>query len=186
MQYDTSVCIRIGLALTKQFCSVHLEHTDLSLSVEWRTLLLLYLIMRVNVRTKTHVRGFETAAPSDVSTYPLWTFEGSTGMERMPQYQKHDWSTYVAALTGVSCSIAFQYYRPQPLWIPVCWNAIFLAINAGMVGLLLKDENDARQQDQDSAALYDRVRTTFIIVFYSSTMPFFNLPPRRLSAAKMP
>lgn len=65
-------------------------------------------------------------------------------------------------MAGVSCSIAFQYYRPQPLWIPVSWNAIFLGINAGMVALLLKDENDARQQDQDSAALYDRVRLIFL------------------------
>ncbi|CAM9328538.1 unnamed protein product [Laminaria digitata] len=62
----------------------------------------------------------------------------------------------VYAAAGVSCSIAFQYYRPQPLWLPVSWNAIFLGINAGMVALLLKDENDARQQDQDSAAIYDR------------------------------
>lgn len=60
-------------------------------------------------------------------------------------------------LKGVSASIAFQYYRPQPLWIPISWNTIFLFINVGMAGLLLKEERDARQQDQDTAALYDKV-----------------------------
>lgn len=59
---------------------------------------------------------------------------------------------------GVSCSIAFQYYRPQPLWIPLSWNAIFLAINAGMVCLLLKEDHDAKRQDADAATLYDAVR----------------------------
>lgn len=59
--------------------------------------------------------------------------------------------------TGVSASIAFQYYRPQPLWIPISWNAVFLAINVGMVGLILKEESDAKQQDRDTAAIYDMV-----------------------------
>lgn len=62
----------------------------------------------------------------------------------------------VYAAAGVSCSIAFQYFRPEPLWIPISWNTVFLGINAGMVGLLLKEENDARQQDKDAATLYDQ------------------------------
>ncbi|CAM9481961.1 unnamed protein product [Ascophyllum nodosum] len=62
------------------------------------------------------------------------------------------------AATGISCSIAFQYFRPQPLWIPISWNAIFLGINAGMVALLLKERHDAGHQDKESAALYDQAR----------------------------
>ncbi|CAN0355341.1 unnamed protein product [Pylaiella littoralis] len=65
----------------------------------------------------------------------------------------------VYAAAGVSASIAFQYYRPQPLWIPISWNFFFLAINVGMVGLILKERSDAeQQQDGDTAAIYD---TTF-------------------------
>lgn len=60
----------------------------------------------------------------------------------------------------MSASIAFQYYRPQPLWIPISWNTIFLFINVGMVGLLLKEERDAKQQDEDTATLYDKVVAT--------------------------
>lgn len=59
--------------------------------------------------------------------------------------------------SGVSASIAFQYYRPQPLWIPISWNAVFLLINVGMAGLLLKEESDAKQQDEDTATIYDKV-----------------------------
>lgn len=57
----------------------------------------------------------------------------------------------------MSASIAFQYYRPQPLWIPISWNVIFLGINVGMVGLILKEESDAKEQDRDTAAIYDMV-----------------------------
>ncbi|CAM9481891.1 unnamed protein product [Ascophyllum nodosum] len=60
------------------------------------------------------------------------------------------------AAAGISCSIAFQYFCPQPLWIPIAWNAIFLGINAGMVALLLKERHDASQQDKESATLYDQ------------------------------
>ncbi|CAM9344113.1 unnamed protein product [Ectocarpus sp. 8 AP-2014] len=62
----------------------------------------------------------------------------------------------VYAAAGVSASIVFQYYRPQPLWIPISWNFVFLAINVGMAGVLLKEERDATRQDQETAALYDK------------------------------
>lgn len=35
---------------------------------------------------------------------------------------------------------------------------MFLLINVGMAGLLLKEERDAKQQDQDTATLYDKVK----------------------------
>ncbi|CAM9499043.1 unnamed protein product, partial [Sphacelaria rigidula] len=63
----------------------------------------------------------------------------------------------VYAAAGICCSTAFQYYRPQPLWIPISWNAIFLVINGSMVCLLLKEDHDARRQDEEAAALYDEV-----------------------------
>lgn len=61
-------------------------------------------------------------------------------------------------IVGISCSIAFQYFRPEPLWIPLSWNTLFLAINAVMVALLLKERYDAGQLDHDTAALYDQAR----------------------------
>ncbi|CAN0556495.1 unnamed protein product, partial [Ectocarpus sp. 12 AP-2014] len=66
-------------------------------------------------------------------------------------------SPFSCIFAGVSASIVFQYYRPQPLWIPISWNFLFLAINVGMAGVLLKEERDATRQDQETAALYDKV-----------------------------
>lgn len=67
-----------------------------------------------------------------------------------------------ARASGVACSIAFQYFRPQPLWIPISWNTLFFSINAGMVCLLLKEESDANKQDQEAAHLYDEVLHHFV------------------------
>lgn len=38
---------------------------------------------------------------------------------------------------------AFQYFRPQPLWLPLRWNAAFITINLGMILLILKDQKEA-------------------------------------------
>lgn len=53
------------------------------------------------------------------------------------------------AASGIGLSILFQFYRSQPLWIPIGWNAIFLLINATMIGLLLKERNDADKLEED-------------------------------------
>jgi hypothetical protein len=44
----------------------------------------------------------------------------------------------IFAFSGISLSVVFQYYRPQPLWIPIKWNALFLLINGMMIAILLK------------------------------------------------
>lgn len=53
------------------------------------------------------------------------------------------------AASGIGLSILFQFYRAQPLWIPIGWNGLFLAINVTMIGLLLKDKNFADTLDDD-------------------------------------
>lgn len=53
------------------------------------------------------------------------------------------------AASGIGLSILFQFYRAQPLWIPIGWNGIFLLINATMIGLLLKERNDADKLEED-------------------------------------
>ena len=47
----------------------------------------------------------------------------------------------IYALSGISLSIVFQYYREVPLWLPIGWNALFLLINTGMVLLILREKN---------------------------------------------
>jgi CRP-like cAMP-binding protein len=61
------------------------------------------------------------------------------------------------AAGGISLSIIFQYYRENPLWIPIRWNTLFLVINSLMILLLLKESNDAENIPDEQKALYDLV-----------------------------
>jgi len=61
------------------------------------------------------------------------------------------------AVGGVSCAVIFQYYREKPLWLPIRWNALFLAINLGMIAVLLSDEADALNIPPDQKMVYEAV-----------------------------
>ena len=61
------------------------------------------------------------------------------------------------AFSGISLSIIFQYYREKPLWIPIRWNSLFLLINAIMIMILLKEEDDARNIPDEQKLLYHQV-----------------------------
>ena len=50
------------------------------------------------------------------------------------------------AMSGISLSIIFQYYRDKPVWIPIRWNVLFLLINVAMIALLLRDDKGERSQ----------------------------------------
>jgi hypothetical protein len=63
----------------------------------------------------------------------------------------------IFAFSGISLSVVFQYYRPQPLWIPIKWNALFLLINGMMIAILLKDEYEATNLSEDHKLLYQSV-----------------------------
>lgn len=53
------------------------------------------------------------------------------------------------AASGIGLSILFQFYRPQPLWIPIGWNGLFLLINTSMIALLLKERSEAANIGDD-------------------------------------
>ena len=61
------------------------------------------------------------------------------------------------ALSGISLSLIFQYYREKPLWIPLQWNFLFLLVNAVMISFLLKESNDAEDmmKNEEQKHLYD-------------------------------
>lgn len=59
------------------------------------------------------------------------------------------------AVSGVSLSIIFQYYREKPLWIPIRWNTVFLIINAVMIVALLKEERDAQNIPSEKKHMYE-------------------------------
>ncbi|GMI36653.1 hypothetical protein TeGR_g10765 [Tetraparma gracilis] len=60
------------------------------------------------------------------------------------------------AMSGMSLSIIFQFYRPVPLTIPIRWNLLFLAINSVMVAALLKERMEASQMSPQMQDLYDK------------------------------
>lgn len=61
------------------------------------------------------------------------------------------------ALSGITMSIIFQYYREKPLWIPIRWNSLFFLINSIMICLLLKKQTDAENLPEDQKQLYYKV-----------------------------
>lgn len=64
------------------------------------------------------------------------------------------------AMSGVTLSIIFQYYREKPLWIPIRWNSLFLLINAVMIALLIKDDLAADKLSTEEKQLYHEVFQT--------------------------
>ena len=61
------------------------------------------------------------------------------------------------AASGIFLSIIFQYYREKPLWIPIYWNTLFLAINSFMIFLLWRDSQEAKNIPADFKNLYLKV-----------------------------
>jgi len=59
------------------------------------------------------------------------------------------------ATSGIVLSILFQYYRPQPLWIPISWNSLFFAINLGMITLILADQAELSDLESEVQSLYE-------------------------------
>ena len=43
------------------------------------------------------------------------------------------------AVGGLSAAVVFQYFRDVPLWLPIRWNALFVAINVFWVAKLYYD-----------------------------------------------
>lgn len=59
------------------------------------------------------------------------------------------------AVGGLSAAVVFQYFRDVPLWLPIRWNALFVAINVFWVAKLYYDETAARRwSSEEERALY--------------------------------
>jgi CRP-like cAMP-binding protein len=61
------------------------------------------------------------------------------------------------AASGITLSIIFQYYRENPLWIPIRWNTMFLFINGVMIAHILKEEHDVQNIPQEQMQLYNTI-----------------------------
>jgi len=47
------------------------------------------------------------------------------------------------AISSISFTMIYQYFRPRPLFIPLAWNSIFLSLNITMATFLYKEYYDA-------------------------------------------
>jgi len=63
----------------------------------------------------------------------------------------------IYAMSGISLSIIFQYYREIPLWIPIRWNSLFFTINLFMLMLMIKEENNAQQIPEEQRVMYQQI-----------------------------
>ena len=63
-------------------------------------------------------------------------------------------SLRMSAIGGISFHLLFQYYRLQPLWIPIGWNSGSLFINLYLLGSLLKESNDADNLPEEQKQLF--------------------------------
>lgn len=63
-------------------------------------------------------------------------------------------SLRILSMAASGLGIVFQYYRPIPLWIPIRWNVLFLAINATMIGLLLQERHLANTMSDEMEQMY--------------------------------
>jgi len=68
--------------------------------------------------------------------------------------EKDVWNLRLFACSGIFLNILFQYYRAVPLWIPLRWNALFLAINLGMIAQSIKESSEAEEIPADMKTLY--------------------------------
>lgn len=63
----------------------------------------------------------------------------------------------ITAMSGITLSIIFQYYREKPLWIPIRWNMLFLFINTVLLYLLFKESNDADNLPEEQKLLFTQL-----------------------------
>jgi hypothetical protein len=59
------------------------------------------------------------------------------------------------ATGSISLSILFQFYRPQPLWIPIRWNFLLLAINTVMMTELFIERHKANSMPQHLEGMFN-------------------------------
>ncbi|KAL7500302.1 hypothetical protein ACHAWT_008245, partial [Skeletonema menzelii] len=59
------------------------------------------------------------------------------------------------AMSSGALGISFQYFRPQPLWIPIRWGCLLLCINGYMVAQLLLERHRANRMPPELQKIYD-------------------------------
>lgn len=61
------------------------------------------------------------------------------------------------SIAGQICGITFCFTRDPPLWNPIAWQSIFLAVNVGNLAMLLQEQFGGEVPTEEEQAVYDRV-----------------------------
>lgn len=67
------------------------------------------------------------------------------------------WNLRLYATSGIVLSMFFQYYRPQPLWIPIKWNVIFLVINTVMIAQIYYEYLTAENVTEEQRHIFNKL-----------------------------
>ncbi|KAK1743317.1 hypothetical protein QTG54_005938 [Skeletonema marinoi] len=59
------------------------------------------------------------------------------------------------AISSGVLAMSFQYFRPQPLWIPIRWGCLILCINGCMITQLLIERHRANHMPPELKKIYD-------------------------------
>ena len=59
------------------------------------------------------------------------------------------------AMSSGVLAMSFQYFRPQPLWIPIRWGCLILCINGCMITQLLFERHRANHMPPELKKIYD-------------------------------
>jgi len=92
----------------------------------------------------------------------VWTVSNVCGhgsfLFLMASYLETDFlNLRLYAFSGITLSMVFQYYRENPLWIPIRWNSLFLVINTLMILRLLKEKSDALFISGDERKVFENL-----------------------------
>lgn len=60
----------------------------------------------------------------------------------------------VLSMGSIGLSVAFQYYRAIPLWIPIRWNVLLLGINTVMTVSLMMERARAERMNEEWETIY--------------------------------
>ncbi len=58
------------------------------------------------------------------------------------------WLRLLSILAG-ACFIIYFYFAPVPVWAPICWNLLFMTLNAYRIQRLLAERRPVRLTDEE-------------------------------------
>lgn len=99
---------------------------------------------------KQRIAGWSDSSLAILAGHSAFLFMGMAYVTKDILYLR------LLAMGSIGLTSLFQYYRPQPLVIPLRWNVLFLSINAIMAALVYQERRLAdNMTDEQNTLFYD-------------------------------